>query len=83
MRMAFPVIELSKASPRTIRLTLLKIGTVVVSNTRWVRMLMSHSHTEPVLFHRVGAKPPDTPAKHWAWGGAPALCIGRPKTMAW
>ena len=54
-RMALSPTELAKASPRTIRLTLPKVGAVVVSNTRRVRLLMSRSHPDQALFRRVAA----------------------------
>ena len=54
-RMALSPTELAKASPRTIRLTLLKVGAVVVSNTRRVRLLMSRSHPDQALLRRVAA----------------------------
>lgn len=52
-RMALNATDLAKASPQTIRLTLLKVGAVVVSNTRRVRLLMSRSHPDQALFRRV------------------------------
>ena len=54
-RMALSATELAKASPNTIRLTLLKVGAVVLSNTRRVRLLMSRSHPNQALFRRVAA----------------------------
>lgn len=54
-RMALSATELTKASPETIRLTLLKVGAVVLSNTRRVRLLMSRSHPKQALFRRVAA----------------------------
>ncbi|MDE0271724.1 MAG: IS1380 family transposase [Gammaproteobacteria bacterium] len=54
-RMALEATELAKASPNTIRLTLLKVGAVVLSNTRRVRLLMSRSHPNQALFRRVAA----------------------------
>lgn len=54
-RMALNATDLAKASPRTIRLTLLKVGAVVMSNTRRVRLLMSRSHPDQALFRRVAA----------------------------
>ena len=54
-RMALNATDLAKASPQTIRLTLLRIGAVVVSNTRRVRLLMSRSHPDQALFRRVAA----------------------------
>ena len=52
-RMALNATDLARASPQTIRLTLLKVGAVVVSNTRRVRLLMSRSHPGQALFRRV------------------------------
>ena len=54
-RMALEATELAKASPETVRLTLLKVGAVVLSNTRRVRLLMSRSHPKQALFRRVAA----------------------------
>ena len=54
-RMALTATDLAKASPNTIRLTLLKVGAVVLSNTRRVRLLMSRSHPSQALFRRVAA----------------------------
>ena len=54
-RMALSATDLARASPQTIRLTLLKVGAVVVSNTRRVRLLMSRSHPDRDLFRRVAA----------------------------
>ena len=61
-RMALNATELAKASPNTIRLTLLKVGAAAVSNRRRVRLLMSRSHPDQVLFRMVAValapKPP-------------------------
>ena len=68
-RMALKATDLAKASPNTIRLTLLKVGAVVLSNTRrvrlreaqlpddepLVRLLMSRSHPNRALYRRVAA----------------------------
>ena len=54
-RMALNATDLARASPQTIRLTLLKVGAVVVSNTRRVRLLMSRSHPAQALFRQVAA----------------------------
>ena len=54
-RMALHATDLARASPQTIRLTLLKVGAVVVSNTRRVRLLMSRSHPDQALFRQVAA----------------------------
>ena len=54
-RMALSATDLARASPQTIRLTLLKVGAVVVSNTRRVRLLMSRSHPDRDLFRQVAA----------------------------
>lgn len=53
--MALKATDLAKASPNTIRLTLLKVGAVVLSNTRRVRLLMSRSHPNRALCRRVAA----------------------------
>ena len=44
---------LAKASPNRIRLTLLKIGAVVIRNTRRIRILMSSACPHQDLFHTV------------------------------
>ncbi len=54
-RMALSATDLARASPQTIRLTLLKVGAVVMSNTRRVRLLMSRSHPDQALFRQVAA----------------------------
>ena len=54
-RMALKATDLARASPQTIRLTLLKVGAVVLSNTRRVRLLMSRSHPDRDLFRQVAA----------------------------
>ena len=54
-RMALSATDLARASPQTIRLTLLKVGAVVMSNTRRVRLPMSRSHPDQALFRRVAA----------------------------
>ena len=54
-RMALEATELAKAPPETIRLTLLKVGAVMLSNIRRVRLLMSRSHPKQALFRRVAA----------------------------
>ena len=54
-RMALKATDLARASPQTIRLTLLKVGAVVLSNTRRVRLLMSRSHPDQALFRQVAA----------------------------
>ena len=52
-RMALSATDLAKASPQTIRLTLLRVGAVVVSNTRRVRLLMSRSHPDQAPGRRI------------------------------
>ena len=63
--MVLPATELAKASPNTIRLALLKVGAVVLSNTRGVRLLRSRPHPNQALFRRVAAslvaQPPRSP----------------------
>ncbi len=68
-RMALSATELARATPQTIRLALLKVGAVALSNTRrvrlreaqlpdgepLVRLLMSRSHPGQDLFRRVAA----------------------------
>jgi len=44
---------LAKASPNRIRLTLLKIGAVIIRNTRRIRILMSSACPHRNLFHTV------------------------------
>ena len=48
--------ELARAQCGTIRLKLLKIGAVIVSNTRRVRFLLSNSYPYQNLFCRVAAR---------------------------
>src|SRR5208282_3261585 len=45
--------ELARAQVSTIRLKLLKIGAVVLRNTRKVRLLLSSSYPYQAIFHRV------------------------------
>lgn len=47
--------ELARAQVSTIRLKLLKIGAVVLRNTRKVRLLLSSSYPYQAIFHRVVA----------------------------
>ena len=54
---ALKATDLAKASPETIRLTLLKAGAEVLSNTRRMRLLMSRSHPNRALFRRVALAP--------------------------
>ena len=49
-RMALTGTVLAKASPNRIRLTLLKIGAVVLRNTRRIRLLMSTAYPHQSLF---------------------------------
>ncbi len=44
---------LAKASPNRIRLTLLRIGAVVIRNTRRIRILMSSAYPHQDLFRTV------------------------------
>lgn len=52
-RIALKHTELAKAQPHTIRLTLLKIGAVILRNTRRIRFLLSSSYPHQALFARV------------------------------
>jgi hypothetical protein len=45
--------ELAKAQVETIRLKLLKIGTVIVRNTRRIRLLFSSAYPYQQLFARI------------------------------
>ena len=45
-RVALSATDVAKTSPRTIRLTLPKVGALVVSKTHRVRLLMSRSHPD-------------------------------------
>lgn len=55
-RMALSGTRLAAASPNTIRLALLRVGAVVVTNTRRVRLLMSSAYTHQALFRRVALR---------------------------
>ena len=44
---------LARASPQRIRLVLLKIGAVVIRNTRRIRLLMNGAYPHQSLFHQV------------------------------
>lgn len=55
-RKALENTSLAKASPNTIRLKLLKIGAVVIRNTRRVRILMSSACPHQDLFRMVAAR---------------------------
>ncbi len=48
--------SLAKASPQRLRLTLLKIGAVVIRNTRRIRFLLSSAYPHQALFAHVSAK---------------------------
>lgn len=48
--------RLAVASPNTIRLALLRVGAVVVANTRRVRLLMSSAHPHQALFRKVALR---------------------------
>lgn len=52
-RMALQGTELAKAQMDTIRLKLLKIGAVIVQNTRRIRFLLSSAYPYQSLFHHV------------------------------
>ena len=55
-RLALEGTELAKASPRRIRLVLLKIGATVVRNTRRIRFMMSESYPHQGLFATVAER---------------------------
>ena len=48
--------QLATASPNTLRLTLLKIGTVVIRNTQRIRLLMSTACPHQDLFRIVAQR---------------------------
>lgn len=54
-RLALKGTELAQAQAATIRLKLLKIGAVIVRNSRRVRFLLSSSHPYQRLFLKVAA----------------------------
>lgn len=55
-RIALAGSELANAYVGTIRLKLLKVGAVVLRNTRRVRLLLSSSHPRQTLFHTAAAR---------------------------
>ena len=55
-RLALQGTSLARAYAGTIRLRLLKIGAVVLRNTRRVRLLLSSNHPEQELFALVVAR---------------------------
>jgi len=55
-RLALSGTELAKAQCGTIRLKLLKIGAVIIRNTRKVRFLLSSSYPYQDLFYKVAAR---------------------------
>ena len=55
-RIALTGTELAKAQASTIRLKLLKIGTVIISNTRRIRFLLSSHYPYQELFQSVATK---------------------------
>ena len=55
-RLALAGTRLAAASPSTIRLTLLRVGAVVLANTRRVRLLMSSAHPHQALFRMVALR---------------------------
>ena len=55
-RLALKGTDLARAQVGTIRLKLLKIGAVIIRNTRRVRLLLSSAYPYQVLFFRVVAK---------------------------
>lgn len=55
-RLALADTDLARASPNRIRLTVLKIGAVVLRNTRRVRLLMSSAYPHQALFTRIACR---------------------------
>lgn len=55
-RMALKTTRLAQASPNTLRLTLLKIGAVIVRNTRRIRILLSSACPHQDLFRSVALR---------------------------
>ena len=55
-RMALANTRLALASPNTIRLVLLRVGAVVVANTRRIRLLMSSAYPHQALFRLVALR---------------------------
>ncbi len=55
-RLALRGTELARAQAGTIRLKLLKIGAVIVRNTRRVRILLSSAYPHQALFFKVAAR---------------------------
>lgn len=55
-RLALKDTELARAHVGTIRLKLLKIGAIVLRNTRRIRLLLSEAHPHQALFFRVAEK---------------------------
>lgn len=55
-RMALAGTRLALASPNTIRLTLLRVGAVVLANTRRVRLLLSSAYAHHALFRAVALR---------------------------
>ena len=55
-RMALANTRLAVASPNTIRLVLLRVGAVVVANTRRIRLLMSSAYPHQALFRLVALR---------------------------
>ena len=54
-QMALTGMKLPKAAPQAISLTLLEIGALMTANVRQVRLLMSRSWLDQLLFRRVAA----------------------------
>jgi hypothetical protein len=54
-RVALQGTELARAQVGTIRLKLLKIGTVIIRNTRRIRLLFSSAYPHQQLFKRACA----------------------------
>ena len=55
-RLALRGTALARATPNRIRLSLLKIGAVLIRNTRRVRFLMSSSYPHQTLFHQIAVR---------------------------
>lgn len=52
-RLALTGTTIARASPQTIRLTLLKIGAVIIRNTRRIKLMMSRACPHQTLFQTV------------------------------
>ena len=77
-RLALSNTALATVSPNRIRLTLLRIGAVVVRNTRRIRLMLSSAfprrRCSPGHLLTVAECCPGTPTKNGGWG----KCLGNP-----